>query len=265
MVSEAFIEFKEKKLDNASRLWHQALKKNVLQWNLQDELNRARQDILQIDVHQDERKQFLKQLDRLDLWYGIKKGPVLEIRGLSKPIISIFSILFYDDHLFLSDEFNHRILKIGLDGKLVCEIGRKGQKPGEFWYPQGIAISPSGENQKETLLACCDSWNHRIQFFSTDGKFLYSFGSFGLGPNEFRLPYDLAFCNDGNICIVDKCNHRIKKVTLDGELIDIIGNKIEESLFRERVTTELENSFSENGDPLILSIQEESVLQMIIG
>ena len=44
--------------------------------------------------------------------------------------------------------------------------GRTGQGDGQFQEPWGIAVAPSGD------VYVADTWNHRIQYFDSDGKFL---------------------------------------------------------------------------------------------
>ena len=67
--------------------------------------------------------------------------------------------------------------------KPVWNIGKKGNKKGEFDYPHGIRI-------EEEKIYVCDSNNKRVQVFSNDGAFLTEFGK-----RQLISPYDIALCD----------------------------------------------------------------------
>jgi hypothetical protein len=46
--------------------------------------------------------------------------------------------------VFVADTYNHRIQKFDSSGKFVCKWGCYGRAPGQFTYPQGIAVDPHG-------------------------------------------------------------------------------------------------------------------------
>lgn len=67
----------------------------------------------------------------------------------------------------------------------VREWGGHGDKPGQFDFPIGVAVTPKGE------LLVSDFYNARVQRFAADGKFLAAFPTF---PN----PGGIAVDPDGN-------------------------------------------------------------------
>ena len=56
-----------------------------------------------------------------------------------------------------------------------------------------------------------DFYNHRVQKFTSEGKFLVSIGSEGKEPGQLNFPTDVAIDNEGNVYVVDFGNNRIRK------------------------------------------------------
>ena len=82
--------------------------------------------------------------------------------------------------------------------------GREGSSDGEFEFPIGIAIH-------EQTIFVTDHYNHRVQIFNKQGKFLAKFGEYGIQPGKFSAPHTLAFNSRGDLFIVDSFNQRIQK------------------------------------------------------
>jgi DNA-binding beta-propeller fold protein YncE len=91
-------------------------------------------------------------------------------------------------------------------------LGGKGEGPGYFNVPVGLAVGPGGR------IAVADSKNHRIQVFSPEGRPVLVFGSEGGFPGGFEEPHDVAFDRDGNIYVADTWNHRVSRFSPDGTL-----------------------------------------------
>ena len=71
-----------------------------------------------------------------------------------------------------------------------------------------------------------DSFNHRIQVFSSDGTYLRSFGTKGDKQREFNLPSGIAFdLINGNILVVDRENHRVQLCSNQGEYLSQLGEQ----------------------------------------
>ena len=82
--------------------------------------------------------------------------------------------------------------------------GQEGSGNGEFEFPIGIAIH-------EQTIFVTDHYNHRVQIFDKQGKFLAKFGEYGVQPGKFFAPHTLAFNSRGDLFIVDSFNQRIQK------------------------------------------------------
>ncbi len=221
--SAAFSKFRRKEFEEAYLAWLRELRVDAMQWHLQKELVEAREDLLKMDMDVDTRERTVRQLDALELWFGIEKTMEVRLDALSEPIVSMFGVLVHDDHLYITDGFNHNLQRIACDGTRTLKIGKKGKGPGEFWNPKGTAIIPWSIDGRRESLACCDYGNHRVELFSTDGEFITSFGQFGNGQDEFNGPYDLVASDDERLSIVDRCNHRIKRVSRKFQVDEITG------------------------------------------
>lgn len=77
-----------------------------------------------------------------------------------------------------------------MDPMLINKWGRKGTRNEEFYYPVDIAVGNNG------IIYVADSWNNRIQCFTSEGKFIYKWGKSGRHDGEFFTPSGLAI-SDG--------------------------------------------------------------------
>lgn len=74
-----------------------------------------------------------------------------------------------------------------------------------------------------------DGFNHRIQKFTSDGKYIAKWGGIGYGlsgrrPGWFQLAKALSTDGYGNIYVADAFNHRIQKFTDQGDFLTIWGS-----------------------------------------
>lgn len=103
------------------------------------------------------------------------------------------------------------------DTSLQQVIGRAGTAAGEFNRAEGICVDA------QDRLYVADSCNHRIQIFSSDGKFLRAFGHAGTRLGELSYPYDVAVDKAGNIFVCEFGNSRIQVFDANCEPVEIIG------------------------------------------
>jgi DNA-binding beta-propeller fold protein YncE len=130
-------------------------------------------------------------------------------------------------NLFITDSFNHRVLKFSENGKFITAWGKTGVAQGEFVMPTGMAID-NADN-----IYVVDSGNLRIQKFDATGQFLQQWG--GVDPktlpsgadarllflfeqSEFVFPVDVVVDSKGNIYVIDMLKNHVKKMTATGEL-----------------------------------------------
>jgi hypothetical protein len=135
-------------------------------------------------------------------------------------------------NLYYSDEFNHLVASLDSQGRSRWSKGGKGQNQEQFVYPRGVRlgwICRQGEWLR--TLAVCDSWNHRIQFFSLNGNYLGMWNSaveaspFGeISDIRFLVPSSETDPHKGAWLILDRSGHCLWSVRPDGELICRIGS-----------------------------------------
>ncbi len=102
-------------------------------------------------------------------------------------------------------------------------IGSAGTEFGQFQNPKDVAVAPDGS------LYVADTFNNRIQHFSTDGQVLQAWGIFGdvqqgsAPEGSFNQPWGIAVGPDGSVYVADTWNHRIQKFTPEGGFIKMWG------------------------------------------
>jgi predicted membrane-bound mannosyltransferase/DNA-binding beta-propeller fold protein YncE len=130
-----------------------------------------------------------------------------------------------DGSLFIADSDNNRIQHLSPDGEVINYWGgfgdvSAGNAPGGlFNQPWGIEVGPDGS------VYVADTWNHRIQKFTTEGEFLTMWGYFGQGESIDAMwgPRDIAFDKNGNVYITDTGNKRVVIFDQEGNPLDEFG------------------------------------------
>jgi streptogramin lyase len=87
------------------------------------------------------------------------------------------------------------------------------QQPWYFNQPGGVTTDRDG------FVYVADTYNHRIQKFTTDGQFVAKWGSEGSGEGELLFPTDVAVDNNGFVYVAEWNNHRIQKFTTGGQFV----------------------------------------------
>jgi DNA-binding beta-propeller fold protein YncE len=131
-----------------------------------------------------------------------------------------------DGTIYVADTFNNRIQHLAADGSVLQVWGSfadisKGEAPGgTFFQPWGIVVGADGS------VYVADTWNHRIQKFTSDGKFENMWGYFGQADTPFAIwgPRDIALDNTGNVYITDTGNKRIVIYDSNGNYVSQFGS-----------------------------------------
>lgn len=132
-----------------------------------------------------------------------------------------------DGTLYIADSGNHRIQFFLPDGTYAGSFGTFGSLSeglpllGSLNEPWGIAVSEKGE------VFVADTWNHRIQKFSSKGEPILVWGIFGTQEMEGSLygPRGIAIDPLGRVFVADTGNERILIFDQEGNLLGKIGEE----------------------------------------
>ncbi|MBL8088783.1 MAG: TIGR03663 family protein [Anaerolineales bacterium] len=143
-----------------------------------------------------------------------------------------------DGTMYVADSRNHRVLHLDASGNILHEWGTYADGvsvpigDGTFNEPWGIAVGPDGS------VYVTDTWNHRVQKFTRDGRFVKAWGVFGQGetPESFYGPRGLAVDAEGRVYVADTGNKRIVVFDANGNFITQFGGAgFDPGLFDEPV------------------------------
>ena len=101
--------------------------------------------------------------------------------------------------------------------QFVMAFGKPGNADGKFNRPEGLAVDA------QDRIYVADSCNHRVQIFSSDGKWLRSFGKAGSGRSEFSYPYDVRVDGAGRIYVCEYGGSRIQIFDANCQPLEILG------------------------------------------
>ncbi|MEI6221139.1 MAG: flippase activity-associated protein Agl23 [bacterium] len=153
-------------------------------------------------------------------------------------------------NIYVVDGKNYRVQKFDSTGKFITAFGKEGSGNGEFKNPaqEGAApaAGPSGIaiDAKDNIYVT-DTWNHRIQKFSSQGEFISTFGKPGVSDTEPEFWGPRGIIIIGNeIFVTDTGNKKVKKFDLEGKPLKVWGGSgSSDSLFNEPIGITADNKY----------------------
>ncbi len=119
---------------------------------------------------------------------------------------------------YVVDQANARVQKYAPNGRFLKQWGSRGAGEGQFAY-SSATLGPTGIAATSRYVWVADTWNHRIQQFTTEGEFVRAWGSYvdtkgdprrgAQSPRGFYGPRGLAVGPDGLLYVTDTGNKRI--------------------------------------------------------
>ena len=106
-----------------------------------------------------------------------------------------------------------------LSGAIQPKFGTAGSGDGQFNNPQGVAVDGSGN------VYVADTYNNRVQKFSSSGVFLSKWGTQGSEDGQFKGPYGVAVDGSGNVYVADYGNGRVQKFSSSGVFLSKWGTQ----------------------------------------
>jgi sugar lactone lactonase YvrE len=166
---------------------------------------------------------------------GSKLAPILKFDSAGKLVKSfgqellVFPHGLHVDHggnVWVTDgvergDKGQQVFKFSPDGEVLMTLGKAGvagNGPDEFNAPSAVQVAPNGDifvadgHGRET--------NARIVKFSSDGKFIKTWGKKGSAPGDFDIPHALAMDSQGRLFVADRQNNRIQIFDQDGKFLD---------------------------------------------
>jgi peptidylamidoglycolate lyase len=146
-----------------------------------------------------------------------ESGKVLNQWGAEMFVMPHGLTIDHEDNVWLTDVGLHQVFKFSARGNLLMTLGERGV-PGEdaahFNMPTDVAIAPDGS------FYVSDGYvNSRVTRFSSDGRFVTSWGNKGTDSGEFDVPHSIALDSQGLVYVADRGNARIQIFDTRGQFI----------------------------------------------
>ena len=109
-----------------------------------------------------------------------------------------------EGNFYISAPGLNQVLKVSPDGALLQSVGHEGINPGDFQYPQGIAVDQDG------YVYVADAFNNRVQRFTSDLDFVDVVLEGGVGPLQVQFPGQMTFDTDNTMYIVERGSNRVQ-------------------------------------------------------
>ena len=162
----------------------------------------------------------------------ISQSTVLELDNETGKLINSWGANYFimphglavdkDNNVWVTDVALHQIFKFSHEGKLLMKLGIA-KEPGNdslhFNLPTDIAFADDG-----TFYVSDGYGNSRVVKFSSSGKFIKSWGTYGSKPGEFIIPHGIAIDNKNIIYVADRQNNRIQLFDTSGTFLKEVKN-----------------------------------------
>jgi hypothetical protein len=130
------------------------------------------------------------------------------------------SCLEIDNFLYVVDSNLHKILKFDTKGNFLEAIGRKGEGPGEFTFPNIVKLSESGN------IITFEGGSLRIQILNQEGKCIKTFRTLypihDLSVTNNKIYANFLYRNEENE------NPLIVILDMDGKIVGSFGKRIDQ-------------------------------------
>jgi DNA-binding beta-propeller fold protein YncE len=110
------------------------------------------------------------------------------------------------------DSGNHRLQAFDELGNFVSAYGEQGSGPGQFQYPEGVAVDGAGR------VIVADRMNNRLQVLAFDGT---NFSFVRTLTAGFSQPTGVAVSGDGRIAVADWANNRVVVLSAVGDVLAV--------------------------------------------
>lgn len=130
----------------------------------------------------------------------------------------------HEGNVWVADIELHCVMQFSPDGKLLREIGLRGEKGDDerrLNMPTDMVMTKEGD------VFISDGYgNNRVVHFDKDNKFVKAWGKLGTEPGDFSLPHAIDMDSKGRLYVADRNNIRVQVFDQSGELLDVWSNVI---------------------------------------
>ena len=99
----------------------------------------------------------------------------------------------------------------------AAKFGEGGSEPGKFNAPSGVAIASEGNIWVD------DTYNHRVEKFGPEGKYISAFGKAGTEAGDLEESKGIAIDSKGNIWVSDAVIGRLQEFSPEGKSLATCG------------------------------------------
>ncbi len=123
-----------------------------------------------------------------------------------------------DGRLFVADTHYHRVVVYDFEGQELARFGEPGNGDGQFQLPTDVDVDHAGN-----IYVSEYNGNDRVTKWSSDYRFLGEVVVGEVAGQMLRRPAAIDIDDEQTLWVADACNHRILRLTLDGELLAAWG------------------------------------------
>jgi sugar lactone lactonase YvrE len=157
-----------------------------------------------------------------------KSGKLLKSWGESLFVFPHGATVDAEGNLWVTDARiengkGYQVFKFNPDGRILLTLGKAGvasAEPGLFDEPTDVAIGNNGDIFITEGHSGGTTGNDRISKFSSDGKFIKSWGKKGTRAIDLDSPHTIAIDSRGRLFVGDRGNNRIQVFDQDGRLLE---------------------------------------------
>jgi DNA-binding beta-propeller fold protein YncE len=115
-----------------------------------------------------------------------------------------------DDTIYCTDDGDHTVRKMTLDGKVLMVIGVPNRPAPQFSGKPFHQCTHTALSPRNEIYVSDGYRNARIHKYSPDGKLLMSWGEQGTDEGQFNIPHNICCDADGWVYVADRENHRVQ-------------------------------------------------------
>ena len=189
----------------------------------------------------------------------ISQNTILELDNESGKILHSWGANYFimphglsvdkENNIWVTDVGLHQIFKFSHDGKLLMKLGVAkvpGNDAAHFNLPTDIAVADNG-----SFYVSDGYGNSRVVKFSSSGKYIKSWGTYGNKPGEFIIPHGITIDHNNTIYVADRQNNRVQLFDTSGNFLKELKNDAKVEQLPSITIDNTDHLFAIDYDPTI--------------